>query len=368
MKPFIYFFLTLVFIFACGDDKTTINKPKEKQALVSGIYKGQSTLQYTGRVGEIVLVADNTLITEQVEYLLDSLFGDFIKPYYPPEKRFKIIPMSIERYNKIGKRIRNLIKMEIDTSLIQDEAIVILKKDFYARTQLLTEIKANSYNQLISALLTQMPAFVQEYDNQEWNREFLRHKSDNNSLVRNKLINQFGIALEFPADAKYESVKPNFAKISLPDYSRQLDIQANGGLGDSKSNFIQSGIFIWSFDFIDSSQLNPSFLLKARDTMLKYNALHEIDGVYMGTQDHTAVIPVCEKIRIGNIEGLEFRGLFKFTGRFEPSGGKFWSFHFKHPHQNKIIAISGYLESPPTTSCSFDLRRIQAIIYSLKIS
>lgn len=371
MKKFFFFSLLAFFFATCTAEEpsdSTRKKASAQKIVKSGIYTGNSTLQYTGKAGELIVVCENTLFTEEIFTALDSVFGDYIKPYYPPEKRFTVIQMNHDRYTKIGKRVRNLMKLEISETIPKGDPQIIIKKDFYARTQLLTEIIAHDNEDLLYAAHNQLNEVIKIYDQQEWNREYIRHKEENNTVARNKLSKQFGITLDLPNQGNYESVKPSFARISLPDRSRQMDIQADGGFSSAKANFIQSGIMIWSFDYKDSSQLTPEYLMKARDTILKYNALHEIEGVYMGTQDHQAVIPVHNRMKIGEVEGYEFRGLYKFTGRFEPSGGKFWSFHFKHPTRNKIIAISGYLDAPPTMASSMDIRRLQAILYSLKIT
>ena len=371
MKYFLFLISASLLLGACSEDRSSKKKsksPSSQKIITSGIYKGNSTLQYTGKAGELVVVCENTIFTDEIFTALDSLFGDYIKPYYPPEKRFTVLQMNQDRYNKIGKRVRNLMKLEINPTIEKGNPQVIIKKDFYARTQILTEILAHDNEDLIYATNHLLSDVVAIYDQQEWNREYIRHKEENNTVGRRKLSKQFGITLDLPSQGRYESIKSSFARISLPDRSRQMDIQADGGFSSAKANFIQSGILIWSFDYKDSSQLTPAYLMKARDTILKYNALHEIEGVYMGTQDHPAVIPVHNRIKIGDVEGFEFRGLYKFTGRFEPSGGKFWSFHFKHPTRDKIIAISAYLDAPPTMSSSMDIRRLQAILYSLKIT
>lgn len=371
MKQFISILFIFFLLSACTEEvnqKKKSNSPSAERIMTSGVYQGSSNLQYTGKAGELVVVCDNTIFTDEIFNALDSVFGDYIKPYYPPEKRFTLNQMNQDRYTKIGKRVRNLMKLEINDRVKKGDPQIIVKKDFYARTQILTEILAHDNEDLLIATNTLLGEAAAIYDQQEWNREYIRHKEENNTVGRKKLSKQFGITLDLPIQGKYESIKSTFARISLPDRSRQMDIQADGGFSSAKANFIQSGIMIWSFDYKDSSQLTPEYLMKARDTILKYNARHEIEGVYMGTQDHPAVIPVHNRLKIGDVEGYEFRGLYKFTGRFEPSGGKFWSFHFKHPTRNKIIAVSAYLDAPPTMASSMDIRRLQAIIYSLKIT
>ncbi|MDX1651151.1 MAG: DUF4837 family protein [Brumimicrobium sp.] len=363
--------LTVFFaLMACKTDNSKKIKNDNNANLKpdsSGVVQGNSMAQYTGKPGQLVLVAENTVLTEEIMTLLDSVFGEYIRPYYPPEKKFEIFTRSPEQFESGSHHLRNLMFLEINNEIPKGDPRMILKKDYFARTQLIAEFKANNINDLYALMMVKLPELYELFDKQEWKREYLRHKSEKNNVAKELLRKQFGIELDLPRSVRYESRDSKFAHILFPDRSRQMELEAGGAYLSSKANFIQSGIMVWQFDFKDSSQLNPAYLMQARDTILKYYAKHEIDGVYMGTQDHPAVLPIHNRIQIGDAQGYEFRGLYKFTGRLEPSGGKFWSFHFLHPTRKKVIAVSGYLDAPPTMSASYDLRKIQAVLYSLKI-
>ena len=371
MKYFIYCLIGLVTFVSCREaeenQKSAIKKREKALTDSTGIIHGNSTSKYIGKPGVMIVVSENTVYTGEVQEALDSFFGAFIRPYYPPQQKFELRHVSHERFNKGLQRSRNLIFLELSDAIEENAPEVVIKKDYYAKTQLAAYFRAKTMDDLVAVILKESPRIVELFDTQEWKREYYRHKRANNKVLKAKLKDQFGITLELPKKGKYETNRKNFAKIMLPDRSRQMDLQTRSNAESSKTNFIQSGIMIWQIPFKDSSQLNPAYLMRARDTILKYNALHEFPGVYMGTQDHPAVLPVHTRIKIGDVEGYEFKGLYKFTGRLEPSGGKFWSFHFLHPKRNKIIAISGYLDAPPTMNPTLDLKRIQAIIYSLKI-
>jgi hypothetical protein len=320
-----------------------------------------------GKAGELIVVAENTVFVEEIATLLDTVFGEIILPYYPAFPKFEIKHLTPEKFEKGFRQIRNLLFLElVDNDSLEPSTVI--KKDYYAKTQVLTIIKTATMDDLVEELLKQAPRLINIYETTEWKREYYRHKKDNNTVLKKQLAKQFGISLELPKQARYESNKSgNYAHIIFPQRSRQMDLMTDGGAGGSKANFIQSGIMIWKFPYTKSEQFTPEYLMRARDTVLKYNAKHEFPGVYMGTQDHPAVLPVHSYIKIDELEGYEFRGIFKFTGMLEPSGGKFWSFHFIHPYRNEIIAVSGYLDAPPTISPALDLRKIQAVIYSLKL-
>ena len=371
MKVFLFLFISLFLCFSCEEKPKEVNhqviKREKKATDQRGVIQGKSLSKYVGKPGRIVIVSENTVFTDDVINIIDSIYGAPVRPYYPPLPKFEIYHVTPAQFKKGNNRLRNLIFLYLTDEPVDSSMQIRIKKDYYAEHQLIVEYRAQTMNEILSLLESTAVEMMQRFDEIEWKREFYRHRSDNNTVLKKRLAKQFSFTLELPKRARYESKRKNFARISFPDRSRPMDLTTEGVQGKSKVNFIQSGIMIWQIPFQDSSQLTPAYLMRARDTILKYNALHEFPGVYMGTQDHPAVLPVAKRIKIGNVEGFEFKGLFKFTGKLEPSGGKFWSFHFLHPNRKKIMAISGYLDAPPTMSPAFDLRRIQAVIYSLKL-
>ena len=76
----------------------------------------------------------------------------------------------------------------------------------------------------------------------------------------------------------------------------------------------RNGVMIYQYPYTDSSQLTHKNLLKARDTMLKYNVPHETSRLYMGTQYTDLVYPECSNTANYNetISGIEMRGMFVF--------------------------------------------------------
>jgi hypothetical protein len=370
MKYYIGIVVLFAFLFSCAEkeEKKDGSSTGAVKELKDGmILDGKSTALYTGKPGQLVIVSDNTIYTDEVAILFDSIFGQFIRPYYPPEPKFEIFTRTQDDFEKGSKSLRNLIFLELDPTIPEGEPMLIIKKNYYSETQLIAEFSANNMNDLYALIEERLEKVYDLFDTQEWKREYLRHKKANNQVIKKKLREQFGIEFEIQSKAHYENKDNMYAHIILPERSRQMELEAGGGYNSTKANFIQSGIMIWQYDFKDSSQLLPENLMRARDSILKKYAKHEIDGIYMGTQDHPAVLPIHEKFQIGDIVGYQFRGLFKFTGIMEPSGGKFWSFHFLHPKTNRIVAVSGYLDAPPTMSASLDIRKIQSILYSLKI-
>lgn len=366
------FFLTA---FSCEDnddvnsENGTIQNPSEAQEYKRvRIVDGKSISQYVGKPGRLMVVAENGFYTDEIAQLFDSIFAKEVRPYYPKHPYFEIYHRTPEEFKENSRRLRNVIRLNISEKNTAGKPRMVVRKNYFAQTQMYTDVYANDINEMYTFLEQELFSLFRLYDTQEWKREFYRHAKKKNKSVNQRLSKKFGVKLELPDKFRYESVDNQYGIILLPDRSRQMEMKVGDAINSQKANFIQSGVMIWQYPYQDSSQMKPSYLMKLRDTILKYHAKHEVPGVYMGTQDHPAVIPEYERFKINGVEGYQFRGLFKFTGAMEPSGGKFWSFHFKHPKRKTIVAISGYIDAPPTMSASFDLNRIRAIIYSMKIT
>jgi hypothetical protein len=127
---------------------------------------------------------------------------------------------------------------------------------------------------------------------------------------------------------------------------------------------------VYQFDYSDTSQFDFDQMLKDRDTMLKYNVPHEIEGLYMATQYDKRIYPEGNFVwnQSGTIHGIDMRGMFMFKGKpIFSTGGAFWAFHFVNPKTKKLICLSGYVDAPPTTSWTHPLREIEAILRSVEI-
>lgn len=361
-------------LFSCTDNTSNETKKKEsnnkvKKEIEEGgrkIINAGATNQYVGKPGRLIVVVKSAEYPEEISNVFDSIFGAPIRPYYPLTLNFELFQRTPEEFSKLSTHIRNVIDLAIDKSVEKGKPTMHIYENYYAKTQLYTKLRAHDVIDLYDLVLKEVDYLYKVYDRQEWRREFQRYAENKNTDVRSRLKNKFGIDLVLPKKYNYESKDDSYAIIRFPDRSRQMDLEMGSKNSTSRVNYIEGGLIIWQYPFTDSSQLEPSELLRMRDTILKKYARHDMKGVYMGTQYHPAALPVHEMLRIGDNIGYQFRGLYKFTGAAEPSGGRFWGFQFKHPYRNTIVAVSGYFNVPPTTSAKFDINRIRAILYSIK--
>ncbi|MDX2359627.1 MAG: DUF4837 family protein [Crocinitomicaceae bacterium] len=356
MKASIFSVLTILTLFC----STGCDFSSEGGGISSG-------MKATGKVGEILVVCEPGIWNSDVKDCMDTTLTQWIMPYLPDVATFTLIHKTPSHFTQGVKRYRNTLFLEIDPTYTGEYGSIVKKNDVWADGQLVVEIRAKDFNQLLETCKLGLPEVHDEFDDMSWRRLMNNFSQYKNVHIRDAVKENFGIDLVVPSGSRIVTKQNNFYRIEIPTASRPLEFV---GTGTQDAGAIFSGIMIYQYDFIDSVQLEFNHLLTARDTMLRYNVPHEIEGMYMGTQYNQFVYPEGNNVITadGKINGYEMRGMYMFTGLPQHgTGGAFWAFHFIHPTKKKVICVSGYVDAPPTTSWTHPLREIQAILRSVQI-
>ena len=323
-------------------------------------------LSVTGKVGEILVVTEKGIWESDVKAYLDTNLTQFIMPYFPDVATFELLHRTPQAFETGNKRWRNLLFISIDPTI--SEGKITKESNTWATGQLVYRIIAKDINELSELCKRNLQHVHADFDETEWKRIMTRYKNKKNNVLSTNIKKHFGIDLAFPKGSSIVSKRANFYRVEIPTDTKPMEFV--GDATGQAANFIQTGILIYQYDYIDSSQFNINQLLQARDTMLKYNVPHENKGVYMGTQYAKLVAPEGNITKTANkkLTAFENRGMFKFTGATKHgSGGAFWAYHFIHPTRKKVMCVSGYVDAPSMTSWTLPLREIQAILKSVEI-
>jgi hypothetical protein len=324
-------------------------------------------LTVTGKVGEILVVCEPAIWNSEIKHYLDSNLTQFIMPYFPDVATFELIHKAPTHFEQGVRRYRNTLILSIDPNFKGSKAEIKKRVGVWATDQLVVDVIAKDFNQLLDGCKNGLKAVHAEFDTMEWKRIAKQFRRDENYTVQKAIQDKFGIDVALPEGARIVSKRTNFFRIEFPVASRPIEFV---GSGTQEAGAVLSGIMIYQYDYKDSSQFVLEDLLKARDTMLKYNVPHEVEGLYMGTQYSELVYPEgnAMKTEKGDVNGYEVRGMYVFTGRpVHTTGGAFWAFHFVHPKSKKLMCVSGYVDAPSTTSWTQSLREIQAVLKSVEI-
>jgi hypothetical protein len=323
-------------------------------------------LSVTGKVGEVLVVSDNDVWESDLKECLDSNLTQWIMPYFPDVATFELIHKTPNHFAQGVKRYRNILFLKIDSDHKGEKGAIVKRKDVWARGQVVVDIIAKDYDQLVETCKYGLDEVHDIYDEMSWKRIIKHFKTTKNKVTRQQIKDNFGIDLALPSNSQIVTKRSNFYRVEFPPASRPIEF---AGTGTQDVGSIFSGLMIYQYDFVDSVQFEFKKLLQARDTMLKHNVPHEIEGLYMGTQYQRIVYPEGNITWNSkkNIKGYEMRGMFKFTGKpIHSTGGAFWAFHFIHPKRKKLMCLSGYVDAPATTSWTHALREIQAVLRSVE--
>lgn len=327
----------------------------------------ESGLHVTGNVGEILVVCEPGIWNSDIKTVLDTTLTQWIMPYMPDVATFQLIHKTPVHFTQGVRRYRNTLFLNIDPAYTGKDGSIVKKKDVWAIGQLVIEVTAKDFDQLMETCKRGMKEVHKEFDEISWRRIMDNFERNERSTARRQVRENFGIDIALPTGAVAVTRRNNFYRIEFLASSRPIEFV---GTGTQDVGSILSGIMIYQYDFLDSSQFDFDRLLKARDTMLKYNVPHEIEGLYMGTQYNQFVYPEGNLAYSadGTVKGFDMRGMFVFTGIPKHStGGAFWAFHFVNEKTKKLVCISGYVDAPPTTSWTHPLREVEAVLRSVRI-
>lgn len=328
----------------------------------------ESGMYATGKVGEVLVVCENGIWNDvNIRHQLDTHITQWILPYLPDVATFELIHKTPDHFTQGVKRHRNTLFLTIDPKFTGAHGSITKKSNVWARGQLVVEITAKDFNQLAETCKLGLDEVHKEFDRLSWSRIMNVYEKNKTNKAREQVKENFKIDIALPEGAAAVTRRKNFYRVEFPAASRPIEFV---GTGTQDVGSIFYGVMVYQYDFIDSTQFELKNLLQARDTMLKYNVPHEIEGMYMGTQYNEFIYPEGNKAvsADGKVSGYDMRGMFVFTGLPKHStGGAFWAFHFIHPKTNKLICISGYVDAPPTTSWTHPLREVQAVLRSVRI-
>jgi hypothetical protein len=324
-------------------------------------------LTVTGNIGEILVVCDKAIWESEIKNHLDTNLTQWIMPYFPDVATFELVHKTPSHFDQGVKRFRNTLFITIDPKHSKKRADIQKRMNVWAHDQMVIDIIGKDFNQVLEGCKYGLKSVHAEYDYMEWKRILKNFKTNKSTNIQEKIAANFGITVALPEGARIVTKRTNFYRVEFPSGSRPIEFV---GSGTQDVGTIFSGILIYQYDFKDSSQFLLENLLMARDTMLKYNVPHEIEGMYMGTQYTKLVYPEGNEMtnEKGTISGYEMRGMFVFTGKpIHATGGAFWAYHFVNKKTKKLVCVSGYVDAPSTTSWTHPLREIQAILKSVEL-
>ena len=181
----------------------------------------------TGKVGEILVVCDQSIWDSGIKKQLDSSLTRFIMPYFPDVATFQLIHKTPNHFEKGSKRYRNALFLNINSNH-KGKSLVKKRYHVWAQDQLVVEITAKNQLELAQICENKLGVVHQYFDRFEWVRLIKKYERKNNSHIQKKIKNNFGISLSLPENSKIVTTRKNFYRLEFPSASRPIVFEGNG--------------------------------------------------------------------------------------------------------------------------------------------
>lgn len=314
----------LLFATSCGNDPN---------ALMPNI---------TGQAYEVlVVIEDDYWLSEPGKAIIDY-FGRDMDGLPQSEPLFDLVQIPQKAFNEIFKTHRNLIFVKISPGTEKNR--VLVRRDVYARHQLVLQIEARSAKKFIELFEKNKASIETKIIESERQRIQINYKKYQKPGISNRLKKVHQIKLTVPAGYSYDMDTTRFAWISheTPYYSQ--------------------GLLIYYYPYNDTNAFSKLNLVNTRDSVLR-KYVHGPVGTTSMTTERNYPVNYREFMLNGNYF-TELRGLWKLDGP-DFMGGPFVSYSTVDKQHNRIVCVEGYIYAPKDKKRNL-VRQMEAIIYSLQ--
>lgn len=297
----------------------------------------------SGAPGDVVIVMNESFWNAASG---DTLLNVVISPYeaLPKEEpMFNVIHVSHKNFSKLLKQQRNIIITKIGKD--QTEPKILIKRNLWAKTQLLISILAPTKEEFISLVDANREKILTLLNETERQRLMDVNIKSRDEKIAILLKEKYHIKLVVPKGYKTDVDTKDFAWFS------------------HEYRDIVQGVLIYTYDYTDENTFTLDYLIKKRNSVLKRNVPGEIDGSYMTTE--LLFPPVLSEFNLNEKYTIEIQGLWKMQDGI-PMGGPFISLIQLDANRNKIVTAEGFVFAPAHKKREL-VRQLESILYSMEI-
>ncbi len=293
----------------------------------------------SGTHAEMLLVVNDSLWRSKTgEKILETFAREqYGLPQF--EGIFSVNRVATPAFKGLLKKAKSIVIVEIgDTTMID------IKRDVWAKPQVVTTIIATNKKQLILLLKRNQEQLVKLY-----------HKAD------------LGVVRKRMANVIYKKLPTGLAEIGIADMYLQKGFEQTldrPGLKifrqDTKKT---TQFFVFSTRPMAEDVLAGQDIIAARDSIGKHFFEGGAEGSYFATE--TIIPPLQESTKIDGRFAIETRGLWKTMGDF--MGGPFLSYTIYNDERQEILTVEGFLFGPDAKKRNI-LLEMEAMLTSVKLN
>ncbi|MBI9066308.1 MAG: DUF4837 family protein [Salinivirgaceae bacterium] len=324
LKFFIFTIIAITFM-SCNNRKVT------KSLLPSA----------SGRAGEVLIIMDKNQWQETPGQGFKKLLQEDTPGLPQSEPLFDVVNIPQQAFSELFRIHRNIIITNISPSA--EKFGINVEYNKWANPQMVITIVAKTRSDFMEIFDENNQKILSLLFKAENVRLTKRYKKYAEQPIIKKVEQRTGVHLTIPKGYSYDVDTNNFIWIS-----------------HETSQMIQ-GLFIYYYDYKDSTDFTLDKLIKSRDKYLKLYVPGENRGSHMATE--LQVFPTFRSYKMNESYTAEVRGLWKVEGDF--MGGPFVSVSQIDEKRNRIVTVEGFVYAPKYDKRNY-VRELEAILHSME--
>jgi phage pi2 protein 07 len=258
-------------------------------------------------------------------------------PEAEPEYTLIFIPEN--SFSKFLQTHRNVLIMDIKPENKRSKVETL--RNVWSHPQRVVKVKASSDTAFISLFAKHCEAIKELFNQNERARFTAQNALSRNTAVEKMLVEDFGVQMVISKDFYQAKKMTDFVWLRAETNANSL------------------GLMIYTYPYIDTSEVTPKALLDTRDKYTKLYIPGPVAGSYM-TIEREFYESVSRKIIFKGMYAIETRGLWKTKGDF--MGGPFVNYTVIDAPRQRIVVFDGYVYYPNKSKRNY-IRQLEAIIW-----
>ncbi len=322
--------LGIIFIVAITILATGCNQGKVKRSLLPGV---------SGNAGEVLVIMDKEKWNGSPGELVRDLLLQDVPGLPQSEPLFNTVNISNRAFSALFRIHRNIVITKISSEI--EKPVITVERDKWAEPQTVIYIMAPSRETFLNLFNQNTDKVLGLLLKAERDRLMNNYKKYAERPVIEKLKRNTGIHLTIPKGYTYDLDTNNFIWIS------------------HETPQISQGLFVYSYEYKDTSDFNQISLINKRNEFLQNYVAGPRKGSYMTTE--LQYLPTFRSYEWKGQYTAELRGLWKVEGDY--MGGPFVSLSRLDKVNNRVVTVEGYVYAPKYDKRKY-IRQMEAILYS----
>lgn len=292
----------------------------------------------TGRINYVLIVMDDEDWKGRVGDALKNIITQPVIGLPQEEYQFSINQVDPITFNSLFKRHRNILFVGLDTI---DHFYT--NHDVYASPQTTITILSKDKEGLIENINSHKDEIIDIFKKNDLSVYQRKITKDFHDPEKIETLGNLGLSLKIPFDYK--------------------KVDDTGQFLWYRNSFERGLLNIIAYEVpIFDQKYTHENLVSFRDSIGKNYIPGQFDNTYMRTELN--YVPVTQKVKIGQIEALESRGLWYVEGDY--MGGPFLSYTIEDKQNERLIVIEGFSYSPSSKKRDV-VFELEAILKTVKI-